>query len=155
MFSSYFFLIWMMAVSKFLFNDVLYMFLFVSKLPRVKVNDVTTRRGSLLPAMVVQSSYATDTKGDCCKSLRTVTGLHGCQIVMFISQSSNYWRHSPVLLMWTSSIYWGSSALFWWRHIPAFGDVTIECLMTWQSCVWWRHIPAFDFLVSCLPCQCR
>ena len=29
----------MMAVSKFLFNDVLYMFLFVSKLPRVQVND--------------------------------------------------------------------------------------------------------------------
>ena len=52
MFSSSFFLIWIMTVSKFLFNDVLYMFLFVSKLPRLQVNAVKTLRGPPLPAVV-------------------------------------------------------------------------------------------------------
>ena len=41
-----------MTVSKFLFNDVLYMFLFVSKLPRLQVNAVKTLRGPPLPAVV-------------------------------------------------------------------------------------------------------
>ena len=45
MFSSYFFLIWMMVVSNFEFNEVLYMFLFVSKLLRLQVNDMTSLRG--------------------------------------------------------------------------------------------------------------
>ena len=45
MFPSYFFLIWMMAVSNFEFKEVLYMFLFVSKLLGLQVNDMTSVRG--------------------------------------------------------------------------------------------------------------